>query len=173
MHVQFVERFARVGKLVGGGNQPDVGGFAGHALDVGNLALAPGRLWLGVSIRAAIDDVRDARAEFLANLAEPRQAALVFHRVVKERGDGHFFVAAVFDDNRCNAQKVADIRASRAFADLARVKERGIAKRFNERFCDERFFSSRFRVCQENGLTAARFGQQAQNFEIEPDERDH
>jgi hypothetical protein len=71
-------------------------------------------------------------AEFSANFAKPRQAALIFHRIMEQRRDGHFFVAAIFNYQGSDTQQVADIRPLGAFADLPPMQARRIAESLRE-----------------------------------------
>jgi hypothetical protein len=43
---------------------------------------------------------------------------LIFHRVVKQCGDGHLFVAAILNDDGSDTQKMADVWAFGALAKL-------------------------------------------------------
>jgi hypothetical protein len=72
--------------------------------------------------------VSDTLAELLLDLAETRSAALIFHGVVKQCGDGHFLVAAKFNDDRSDAEQMTDVRAVGALANLFRVQARGVAQ---------------------------------------------
>jgi len=155
----FMQGLAGVGKLVRGGDQAHVVRFSGYSLDISALPLDPWRFWVRVRIGAAVDDVRDAFAELSLNFAQTRLPALVFHRVVKQCSDGHFFVAAVFDHNGRDAQKMADVGPFRALANLACVEARRVAERLNEAagkdawskaFGDGIYFRQRRRVFANN-----------------------
>jgi hypothetical protein len=70
--------------------------------------------------------VSHAFAEFFANFAEPRPPALVFHSIVKQRRNGHLFVAAVLDHQGSHTQQVANVRPFGAFTNLPAMQPRGI-----------------------------------------------
>src|SRR6266581_3743275 len=99
LKTEITQNFAGVGKLVGSRYEAHIRGFIAHALEVGLLTLEPGTLRSFPGVRAAFDDIPHARAEFLSDFQEARQAALVLDGVVQERGDGHFFIATVFHDD--------------------------------------------------------------------------
>ena len=100
------ENLAGVGELIGGRNEADVLGLVRDLLDVGALSFAPFPFFAGcfVGIRAAIDDSRDAFAEFFPDFVEAGQAALVFNGIVQERRDDFIFTAAMVDDDRGDAE---------------------------------------------------------------------
>ena len=89
-------------------------------LDVGAFPFAPFLFFTGdfVGIRAAIDDERDAAAEFFADFIEARETALVFDGIMQQRRDDFIFTAAVLNDDRRNAKQVADIRLALTLAAL-------------------------------------------------------
>ncbi len=126
MRSDIVQRFSHVRELVRRGDQTHFRRFACQARDVGAFALHPWRFRFGVGIGAPVDDVRDALAEFSANFAKALYAALVFHGVVKQCGDSHFFVATILDHNGRDTKKMPDVGTAGALASLARVKARSI-----------------------------------------------
>jgi hypothetical protein len=79
-----------------------------------------------------LDDACDALSEFCANVAQPTLAALVFHGVVKKRGDGFILVAAVNEHDGGDAEKVRDVWARRPLAKLRRVHARRVGQRAPE-----------------------------------------
>jgi hypothetical protein len=124
-----------------------------------------------VTVRAAVHDVGHTVAEYSSNLTETRQAALIFGSVVKERGNGHLFIAAVLDHQRGDAQKMTDVGPFGALANLARVNARSIAERALE---TARKQARSGAVSDSSGsLPASRFCQQPQDFPIEPNTRNH
>src|SRR5438445_3264531 len=110
-HAIVGENFAGVGQFVGSRNEPDIFGLVRDFFDVSALPLAPIPFFTGdfVGIRAAIDDARDAFAEFFADFVETREAALVLDGIVQKRGDHFIFAAAVLNDDGGNAKQVTDI----------------------------------------------------------------
>jgi len=169
------ENFAGVGQFVSGGDEPDVGEFVRDLFDVGALSFAPiPFLARGfVRIRAAIDDARDAFAEFLTDFVETWETALVFNGIVQKRGDHFILAAAVLNDDGSDAKQVAYIRLAFALAALVQVQFRRIAKRFHKTVCENGLFDDGLSVVQLFRLPAAHLAEQAEDFEIEPDERDH
>jgi hypothetical protein len=76
--------------------------------------------------------VSDALAEFFANLVEARKTTLIFHRVVEQRRDGHFFVTSVFNHDGSDTEEVSDIRSISALAELFCVETHGIIQRLRK-----------------------------------------
>src|SRR5258708_39242052 len=115
-------------------------------LDVGALSFAPIPFFTGdfVRIRAAINDARDAIAEFFADFIEARQAALVLDGVMQKRRDNFIFSAAVVNDDGGNTEQVADIRLAFAFAALVEMQLRRVTKRLHETICEDRLYDCRF-----------------------------
>src|ERR1700704_166564 len=143
--------------------------------DVSALSFAPFPFLAGdfVRIRAAIDDARDAVAEFFADFVKPREAALVFDGIMNQRGDDFVFPAAVLNDDSRNAEQVADIRLALAFTALVQMQLRGVTKRLHETICKNWLFDDGLSASQWYRLSAAHFTEQAEDFQIEPDECDH
>jgi len=88
--------------------------------DVGAFSFAPFPFFAGdfVRIRAAVDDMRNAAAEFFADFIEAREAALVFDGIMQQRRDDFIFTAAVLNDDGRNTEQVADIRLAFTLAAL-------------------------------------------------------
>jgi hypothetical protein len=59
---------------------------------------------VGKTIRASLDDPGHALAEAVANVLEPRCAALIFGAVVQERRNSEVFVTAVLQNRRGHSQ---------------------------------------------------------------------
>src|SRR5437879_10339976 len=76
------------------------------------------------------------------------------------------------DDGR-NAEQVADIRLAFALAALAKMQLRRVSKRLHETVCEDGLFDCGLSADQWFRLSAAHLAEQAENFQIEPDERDH
>jgi len=76
--------------------------------------------------------VSHALAEFLANFTRPWRATLVFDRIMQQCGDGHLFVAPVFDHRGRYAQKVPDIGTLGPLSDLPAVQFRGVSQSFDK-----------------------------------------
>jgi hypothetical protein len=76
--------------------------------------------------------VRYTLAEFFANFVEARKTALIFHGVMKQRRDGHFFVAAILNYDGSHAEEVADERPIGALAQLLCMQARGIVERLRK-----------------------------------------
>ena len=106
------------------------------------LAFAPRRLGISVRIGATVHDAGNACAKLAADLAQARQAALVFHRIVQQRGNHRVFVATVFDHNRGHAEQVADVRPLGALAFLFGVQTRGVADRSRKSWGKLAFFGA-------------------------------
>src|SRR5207302_3984616 len=159
---------------VRGRNKPHIIRLVGDFFDVGALPFAPFAFLTArfVGIRAAIDDARDALAEFVADFVEAREAALVFDRVMQQRGDDFVFAAAVLNDDSRNTKQVADVGLAFAFSALVQMKFRRVTKRFHKTVGEHRRFDDGLRAHQVF-LSAASLGQQAEDFQVEPNERDH
>ena len=169
------EDFAGVGQFVSGGNEPDVFGLVRDLFDVGALSFAPFAFFSGdfVRIRAAVDDARDDAAEFFADFVEARETALVFGGIMQQRRDDFIFTAAVLNDDGRNAEQMADIRLAFALAALVHMKLRRITKRFHKTVCENGLFDDGLSADQCFRLSASHLAEQAENFQIEPDERHH
>jgi hypothetical protein len=169
------EDFPGVGQFVGGGNEPDVFGRVRDLLDVGALSFTPFPFFTGdfVRIGAAIDDARDAFAEFFADFIEAREAALILDGIVQKGGDDFVFAAAVLNDDGRNTEQVTDIRLAFTLAALVQMQLSGVTKRLYKTVCEDRLFDDGLWASQLFRLSAAHLTEQAENFQIEPDERDH
>ena len=110
--------------------------------DVSALSFAPFAFFTGnlVGIRAAIDDARDAVAEFFADFIEAREATPVFDGVVQQCSDGFVFTAAVLNDDGGNAEQVANVRLAFALAALVQMQLRGVTESFDETVREQRLF---------------------------------
>ena len=159
-HTIVRKNFAGVGQFVRGGNQPDIFGFVCDPFNVGALSFTPFAFFAGdfVGIRAAIDDARDAIAEFVADFVEAREAALVFDGVMQKRGDGFVFTAAVLNDDGRNTEQVPHVRLAFALAALVEVQLRRVTKRFHKTVCEHRLFDDGLGARQVFRLSATRFG---------------
>ena len=100
--------------------------------DVGLLALAPRRLRRRVAVGAAVDDGRHRGSEAAEDFGPRRRAALVFDRVVQQRGDGRVFVGAVLQHNGRRRQQVRDVRRTGQLASLLGVQRGGEGEGFGE-----------------------------------------
>lgn len=70
------------------------------------FALPPGRLWDLVRVGAAINDLDYAVTESLTDTLPCFRAALIFHRVVQQGGDGFILVTAMLDHRRAHGKKM-------------------------------------------------------------------
>jgi hypothetical protein len=174
-HVIIRENFASVGQFVRGGDEPDIIGLMRNLLDVGAFSFAPVPFFAGDFIRigAAIDDARDADAEFLADFVEAREATLILDGIMQQRRDDFVFTAAMLNDDGRNAEQVADVWLAFALAALVQVQLRRVTKRFDKTVCEDRLSDDGLPASQLFRLSAARLPEQAEDFQIEPDERDH
>ena len=147
----------------------------GDLFDVGAFSFAPFPFFTRdfVRIRTAVDDMRDAAAEFFADFIEAREAALIFDGIMQQRRDDLIFTAAVLNDDGRNAEQVADIRLAFTLAALVQVQFRRVSKRLHETVCEDGLFDDGSSAGQWFRLSAAHLAEQAENFQIEPDERDH
>ena len=76
------------------------------------------------------------------------------------------------DDGR-NAEQVAHIRLAFTLAALVQMQLRRVSKRLHETVCEDGLFDCGLSADQWFRLSAAHLAEQAENFQIEPDERDH
>jgi hypothetical protein len=129
----------------------DVGALVRDLGDLSALSFVPIALFARnfVGIGATVDDAGHALAEFLANFIEAREAALVLHRIVQQRGDGFVFTAAVLDHDSRDTEQMADIGLAFALAALVEMQFRRVAKRLHKSICEERLF--------DDGLSAGHF----------------
>ena len=169
------ENFAGVGQFVGGRYEADVFRRLRDLFDVSAFSFAPFALFTGdfVRIRAAVDDARDAVAEFFANFVEAREAALVFDGIVQQSGDDFVFTAAMLNDDGRNTEQVADVRLAFALTALVQMQSRGVTKSLHKTVCEDRLFDDGLSAGHLFRLSAAHLAEQAEDFQIEPDEGDH
>ena len=76
---------------------------------------------IGETVGAGLDDARDALAETIADVSEPRFAALIFDAVVQEGSYREVLVPAIFKNGRGNGKKMRDIGCRCALAYLTAV----------------------------------------------------
>ena len=143
--------------------------------DVSALSFAPIPFFTRdfVRIRAAIDDARDAIAKFFADFIETGEAALVFDSIMQQCRDDFVFATPMLNDDGRDAEQVADIGLAFAFAALVQMQLRGVTKCFHKSIREDRLVDDGLSVYQLLRLSAAHLAEQAENFQIEPDERDH
>jgi hypothetical protein len=68
------------------------------------------------------DDCRDLVPESRSNFREGRCTSLIFGGVMQQRCNGLIFIAAMFDDNRCNRHQMRDVRYLCPFPSLSAMK---------------------------------------------------
>jgi len=143
--------------------------------NVGALSFVPIPFFTGdfVGICAAINDARDTVSEFLADFIETGKAALVLDGVVQQCSDDFVFSTAMLNDDGRNPEQVADVGMAFTLAALMQMQLRRITKRFHKTICEDRFFDDGLPANQSLHLSAAHLAEQAQDFQIEPDERHH
>ena len=132
MRVVVAQHRPRVVQLVGHRHQQRVLADLAEVVDIALLAFEPRRLGHLVGVAALLDDARDVLAEVGADLLQRRRAALVFDRVVQQRGDGLVLGAPVVDHQARHRQQMADIRNVAALAHLVVVLALGIHQRLGE-----------------------------------------
>ena len=108
-------------ELVGERDAELVGLLVGDRVDVGALALVPGRLGFGVAVGVGVDDPCGVLAELEADAFEHRRAAAVLDGVVQERADRLGLAAAHLEHERGHAEEVRDVGDRGALAQLAPV----------------------------------------------------
>ncbi len=108
--------------------------FTSNPRNVSSAYVPAMELWLRIRIGATVHDMRNAFPELLLDFTQARQTALIFNRVVKERGDGHLFVSAVFNHDRRHSQQMANVRSFRSLANLFGVQARRITQRRDKAF---------------------------------------
>jgi hypothetical protein len=146
-----------------------------NLFDVSALSFAPIPLFTGdfVRIRAAVDDARDALSEFLADFIESREPALVLNSIMKQRRNNFIFAAAMLNDDGGDTEQVANVGLALALAALVQMQLRGVTQRFHKSVCEYRLFDDGLSVVQLFRLSAAHLAKQTEDFQIEPNERDH
>src|SRR5258708_38667465 len=93
--------------------------------------------------------------------------------MMEEGGDGLGLTAAMLNEGWRNAEQVADIRLAFTFAALVQMQLRRVTQRLHKTVCEDRLFDNGLSAGQLFRLSAARLAEQPENFQIEPDERDH
>ena len=121
----------RIVQLVGGGDKPGRGGRRFQVRDVFLLSLPPGRFWRLIRVGAASHDLANFLPEYLFDLALPRRAAAILHRIVQQSANRLRFVCAVFHRNRRHSQKMTDVRNLVFLAQLAAVDARRVDERLS------------------------------------------
>jgi hypothetical protein len=132
MHPQFMECFARVGKLVRGGDKSHVVGFLADTVQIRAFTLEPGRFRLGVRIGTPVNDMGHALAKLFADFPQAGEPSLIFDSIVEQRGNGHFLVPAVLNDRRRYSQEMPNVGSFGLFADLTGMEAGGVLQRFSE-----------------------------------------
>src|SRR5260370_13778936 len=145
------------------------------SLDIGALSFAPIPFLAGdlVRIRAAIDDARHAVAEFFADFIEPREATLVLDGIMQQRSNDFVFTAAALNDDGRNSEQVSNVRLALPLATLVKMELGSVTKRFHKTIREHRLFDDGLTASQVFRLSPARRGKQAEEFQIQPDQRDH
>jgi hypothetical protein len=92
---------------------------------------------------------------------------------MQQRGDDFIFAAAVLNDDGRNAEQVADVRLPFTFAALVQMQLRGVTKRLHKTVCEDWLFDDGLPAGHWFRLSAAHLTEQAEDFQIEPNERDH
>ena len=85
------------------------------------FSFPPGRFGRLIGIGAAGHDLAHVFPEYLFDLALPRRAAAILHRIVEQRADRLGFIRAVFHGNRSHSQKMTDVGNPGFLAQLAAV----------------------------------------------------
>jgi len=88
-------------------------------------------------------------------------------------GDDFIFAAAVLNDDGRNAEQVADIGLAFTLTALGADAAPPRNQRFHKTVCEDRLFDDGLSTSQLFRLSAARLAEQAEDFQIEPDERNH
>ena len=101
--------------------------------EVGFLTLLPGALRSPFPVSARLSEhastIRATRlAEAIANILEPRLAALIFSAIMQERCNGEVFVTAVLYNRRSHRQQMGHVRDAGSFADLSAMNMGRIKK---------------------------------------------
>src|ERR1700730_6725074 len=130
------QSFLRVVELVGGRDQSNRRIRAPQVTKIGLLPFQPGRLRQSIGIGAGFDDPCNARPKLAADLLEARLAALVLDPIGKKSSDGFVLIASLGEDDRGNAEQMADIRASGTFAELRAVGSRRVNQRLIEAWAE-------------------------------------
>jgi hypothetical protein len=167
-HSIVAENGARVVDLVSKDDRQSVRRSNWKVPEVLFLALPPGRLGNTISIRAAFHNARYPFAEAPADLLEHSLSALVFHRIMKQRGDGLVFVSALLKDEGADTHQVGNVRDGRPLALLRGMQRSGVTESLLKAFSQSGFFgrhepyrasrSSQMQACDEwastdNGVT--------------------
>jgi hypothetical protein len=171
LHANFIQGLPHIRKLVGGADHTHLVRLACKSFEVGSLSIHPRRFRLEVAVRAAIHDVRDAFPEFSLYFAQPWPTALIFYRVMQQSRNRHFFIAAILYHQGSNAKQVADVRPLGALANLAPVQTSSVGEGLSKLIRKDsgwKPFGDRTR-----SLALAHLAEQAQNFQVEPYQRDH
>jgi hypothetical protein len=92
---------------------------------------------------------------------------------MKQRRNDFIFAASMLNDDGGNAEQMADIRLALTLPALVQMQFCGVTKRFHKTVCEQRLCDSGLFAAQFFCLSAAHLAEQAENFQIEPDECDH
>lgn len=76
-----------------------------------------------------MDDLGDSGPKTSTDILKPRSPAGVFNRIMQQRGNRIRLGATVLDDERRDAQEVAEIGDPRPRADLGTVRSAGVLNR--------------------------------------------
>jgi len=90
-----------------------------------------------VGISAIGDQSCNIVPEPCADFLEPRQRALIFDRVVQQRGNCLILVCPVFQSDCGDGKKVGDIRDTASLASLLAVNTAGVGERIIEAVGEE------------------------------------
>jgi hypothetical protein len=79
----------------------------------------------------------------------------------------------VLNNDGGNAEQVADVRLAFTLAALVQMQLRRVTQRLHKTVCEDRLFDDGLSAGHLFRLSAAHLAEQAEDFQIEPDEGDH
>src|SRR5271156_280397 len=124
----------RIRQFIRRRNQPHIRRFFRHARNVRALPLGPtpflpARL---VRIRAPVHNPRHFPAKLFPDLIQPRQPALILHRIMQQRRNHLILAPAMLDHDRRHAQQMPHVRLPLALPPLKLMQLRRIAQRLHK-----------------------------------------
>jgi hypothetical protein len=133
-------------QFIGSGNETHVTVRILQVADVFDLSRLPGRLGIGIGVRATFHDVSDPGTEEEPDFLEHWLATAIFDDVMEQRRDGKIFISASFEHESRDAHEVSNVGDCSLLALLVGVHARCIEEGFVEVWAEGRFRSpdSRF-----------------------------
>ena len=110
--------------------------------EIGLFPLLPVRLSLALSrvskaVRACRHHSGHVITKPIADILQPRLAALILDAVMKKRRDGQVFVPTVLQDSRRHRQQMSNVRCRCSLADLSPMNMRRVYKRAIKSICQD------------------------------------